>query len=131
MYVPTGCISEICAYGLFSKEWLHYANWEVILRCYFVCLPTCQPYCFQASQNEPARARSVFERARDVDSSSIQLWLSHVEMELKYRNVQHARNLLDKAVTLLPRIDQLWYNILTLRNFYRTSLVPGRYLRDG
>lgn len=29
-------------------------------------------------------------------------------MELKSRNVQHARNLFDRAVTLLPRVDQLW-----------------------
>ena len=35
-------------------------------------------------------------------------------MELKGRNVQHARNLFDRAVTLLPRIDQLWYKYVYL-----------------
>ena len=30
-------------------------------------------------------------------------------MELKNRNIRHARNLLDRAITLLPRVDQLWY----------------------
>jgi crooked neck len=35
--------------------------------------------------------------------------MSYTEMELKSRNVQHARNLYDRAVTLLPRVDQLWY----------------------
>lgn len=35
-------------------------------------------------------------------------------MELKARNVQHARNLFDRAVTLLPRVDQLWYKYVYL-----------------
>jgi len=35
-------------------------------------------------------------------------------MELKARNVQHARNLYDRAVTLLPRVDQLWYKYVYL-----------------
>ncbi|EPS94091.1 hypothetical protein FOMPIDRAFT_1026325 [Fomitopsis schrenkii] len=51
-------------------------------------------------QGEYARSRSVFERALDVDPRS---------MKLKGRNVQRARNLFDRAVTLLPRVDQLWY----------------------
>ena len=124
MYVPTGCICEcVLSDGSISKEWLHYANWEVILRYYFLLLPTCQPLCLQASQNEPALARSVFERAMVVDSCSIQLWLSYVEMELKCRNVQHARNLLDKAVTLLPRIDRLWYKYTYLEELLQN--IPG------
>ena len=44
----------------------------------------------------------------------MKLWLSYTEMELKGRNVQHARNLFDRAVTLLPRIDQLWYKYVYL-----------------
>ncbi|KAH9918835.1 uncharacterized protein B0H18DRAFT_1122809 [Fomitopsis serialis] len=46
-------------------------------------------------------------------------------MELKERNVQHARNLFGRAVTLLPRVDQLWYN---LKYVYLEELlqnVPG------
>ena len=70
----------------------------------------------QASQGEYARARSVFERALDVDPRSIQLWLSYSEVELKGRNVQHARNLFDRAVTLLPRVDQLWYKYVYLED---------------
>ncbi|KAF8497518.1 hypothetical protein F5888DRAFT_1698636 [Russula emetica] len=77
------------------KEWIQYASWE-------------------ASQNEFARARSVFERALDVDPQSGPLWLTYTETELKSRNVQHARNLFDRAVTLLPRVDQLWYKYVYL-----------------
>jgi len=29
-------------------------------------------------------------------------------MEMKNRNINHARNLFDRAVTLLPRVDQFW-----------------------
>lgn len=54
-------------------------------------------------------ANAVSERVLDVDARSIQLWIPYTEMELKYRNVQHVRNLLHWAVTLLLRIDQVWY----------------------
>lgn len=30
-------------------------------------------------------------------------------MEMKHRNVNHARNIWDRAVALLPRVDQFWY----------------------
>ncbi|PKI83079.1 Clf1p [Malassezia vespertilionis] len=55
------------------------------------------------------RARSVFERALDVNPHHIPLWIRYTEQELKARNVNHARNLFDRAVSILPRIDQLWY----------------------
>ena len=35
--------------------------------------------------------------------------LRYAEMEMKSRNVNHARNVWDRAVSLLPRVDQLWY----------------------
>ncbi len=30
-------------------------------------------------------------------------------MEMKHKFVNHARNVWDRAVTLHPRVDQLWY----------------------
>ncbi len=39
---------------------------------------------------------------------------TYTEMELKGRNVQHARNLFDRAVTLLSRFDQLCYKYVYL-----------------
>ena len=33
---------------------------------------------------------------------------------MKARNISHARNLFDRAVTLLPRIDQIWYKYVFL-----------------
>jgi crooked neck len=60
---------------------------------------------WEAGQNEFERARSVFERALDVDARAVELWLRYAETELKARNVNHARNVYDRAVTLLPRVD--------------------------
>lgn len=64
---------------------------------------------FELENKEFRRARSIFERALDVDSTSVVLWIRYAESEMKNRNVNHARNLLDRAVTILPRIDKLWY----------------------
>ncbi|KAJ4991317.1 pre-mRNA-splicing factor clf1 [Stagonosporopsis vannaccii] len=72
------------------NNWMRYAAWEL-------------------EQKEFRRARSIFERALDVDSTSVALWLRYIEAEMKHRNINHARNLLDRAVTLLPRVDKLWY----------------------
>lgn len=33
-------------------------------------------------------------------------------MEMRHRFVNHARNVWDRAVTLLPRVDQLWYKYI-------------------
>lgn len=30
---------------------------------------------------------------------------------MRHRFINHARNVWDRAVTLLPRIDQLWYKV--------------------
>lgn len=70
-------------------SWLKYAQWE-------------------DSQNEIDRARSVFERALDMDSRSSVLYLKYAEMEIKHRNINHARNIWDRSITILPRVDQLW-----------------------
>lgn len=76
----------------------------------------------------------------DVDSKDISLWLSYTEMvcrrvfclvvvltwrlqELKSRNIQHARNLFDRAVTFLPRITQLWYKYVYLEELLQN--IPG------
>ena len=69
--------------------WLKYAKWE-------------------ENQNKVDRARSIYERALDIDHRNITLWLKYAEMEMKNKQVNHARNLWDRAVTILPRANQLW-----------------------
>eukprot|EP00850_Spirogloea_muscicola_P009940 SM000057S18370 [mRNA] locus=s57:260193:264737:+ [translate_table: standard] len=73
--------------------WTKYAAWE-------------------ESQRDFARARSIWERALEVDYRNTTLWLKYAEMEMKHRFVNHARNVWDRAVSLLPRIDQLWYKYI-------------------
>ncbi|KAL4860107.1 Crooked neck-like protein 1 [Chlorella vulgaris] len=70
--------------------WVKYAQWE-------------------EQQKDFRRARSVWERAMEVDYRNVSLWLKYVEMEMRHRFINHARNIWDRAVSLLPRIDQLWY----------------------
>ncbi|KAI9916112.1 hypothetical protein PsorP6_018219 [Peronosclerospora sorghi] len=70
--------------------WMKYAAWE-------------------ESQEEFERARSVFERALDVDYKATTIWLKYAEMEMRHKFVNHARNVWDRAVTLLPRVAQFWY----------------------
>ncbi len=51
---------------------------------------------------------------------------------MKNRNINHARNLLDRAVTILPRVDKLWYKYVymeeTLGNIPGTRQVFERWL---
>lgn len=70
--------------------WMKYAQWE-------------------ESQEEFKRARSIFERAVDVDYKTPTVWLKYAEMEMRHKFVNHARNVWDRAVTLLPRVAQFWY----------------------
>jgi crooked neck len=95
------------------NNWMRYAQWEL-------------------EQKEYARARSIFERALDVDARSVVLWLRYIEAEMKTRNINHARNLLDRAVTILPRVDKLWYKYVymeeTLGNIPGTRQVFERWM---
>lgn len=70
-------------------NWVKYGKWE-------------------ESIGELQRARSVFERALDVDHRSITIWLQYAEMEMRNKQVNHARNIFDRAVTVLPRAIQFW-----------------------
>ena len=87
---------------------------------------------FELEQKEYKRARSIFERALDVDSTSVQLWLRYIDSELKSKNINHGRNLLDRAVTILPRVDKLWYKYVfmeeTLGNIPGTRQVFERWM---
>ena len=64
---------------------------------------------FEEQQGELARARSVIERALDVDHRNIQIFLRYAEMELRNRQINHARNVFDRAISILPRANQFWY----------------------
>ncbi|KAI0009083.1 cell cycle control protein [Xylariaceae sp. FL0662B] len=86
------------------NNWMRYAQWEL-------------------EQKEFKRARSIFERALDVDATSVVLWIRYIEAEMKNRNINHARNLLDRAVTILPRVDKLWYKYVYMEEMLGN--IPG------
>ena len=67
--------------------------------------------------------RSVFERALDVDHRNIGLWLKYTEMEMRNKQVNHARNLWDRGVTILPRANQFWYKYTYMEEML--SNIPG------
>jgi len=64
---------------------------------------------FEESQKDFRRARSVYERAFDVDSRNPTVWMKYAEMEMRHKHLNHARNIWDRAVTLLPRTNIFWY----------------------
>lgn len=52
------------------SNWIKYAQWE-------------------ESQKEIQRARSIWERALDVDHRNITIWLKYTEMEMRNRQVNN------------------------------------------
>ncbi|KAJ0042507.1 hypothetical protein Pint_17915 [Pistacia integerrima] len=73
--------------------WIKYAQWD-------------------ESQKDFERARSVWERALEVDYRNHTLWLKYAEVEMKNKFINRVRNVRDIAVTLLPCVDQLWYKYI-------------------
>lgn len=63
-------------------------------------------------QGEFERARNIFERALDVDNTAAPLWLKYAAFEIRNKYINRARNVYDRAVTLLPRVDQLWQEMV-------------------
>jgi crooked neck len=73
----------------------------------------------EEEHKEFERARSIFERALEVDTRSGELWLRYAEFEMRNEFVNHARNVLDRAVQLLPRVDFLWYKYVYMEELVR------------
>lgn len=96
------------------KQWIRYAKWEV------------------ENNHDFARARSIFERALDVNIEHIPFWVQYIELELAHKNINHARNLLDRAVKTLPRVNKLWFlYVLTeemLKNYQMVRSVFEKWL---
>lgn len=44
-------------------------------------------------------------------------------MEMRHRFINHARNIWDRAVQILPRVDQLWYKYIHMEEMLGN--VPG------
>jgi crooked neck len=88
---------------------------------------------FEEEHKEYERARSVFERAIEVDYRSAELWLRYAEFEMRNEFINHARNVLDRAVQLLPRVDFLWYKYVYMEEMVgdvaKTRAVFERWMK--
>ncbi|KAL3944700.1 MAG: hypothetical protein SGBAC_001215 [Bacillariaceae sp.] len=73
----------------------------------------------EEEHKEYERARSIFERALEVEGRSGELWLRYAEFEMRNEFVNHARNILDRAIQLLPRVDFLWYKYVYMEELIR------------
>ena len=73
----------------------------------------------EEDHKEFERARSIYERALEVDVRSSELWLRYAEFEMRNEFINHARNVLDRAVQLLPRVDFLWYKYVYMEELVR------------
>ncbi|KAL3921634.1 MAG: hypothetical protein SGILL_002644 [Bacillariaceae sp.] len=73
----------------------------------------------EEEHKEFERARSIFERALEVEGRSGELWLRYAEFEMRNEFINHARNILDRAVQLLPRVDFLWYKYVYMEELVR------------
>lgn len=76
--------------------WVRYALWEES----------------QGGPESGPRARSIFERSLDVSPYHAPLWIAYADFELRGKRLNLARNIMDRSVTLLPRLDKLWYKYL-------------------
>lgn len=81
---------------------------------------------FTSFCNEFINFRSIYERALDVYHRNITLWLKYTEMEMRNRQVNHARNLWDRAVTILPRANQFWYKYTYMEEMLEN--IAGKFL---
>ena len=90
-------------------NWIRYADWE-------------------ESIDEPARSRSIYERALNADPRQIKLWLAYTAFEIRAKNVNCARNVFQRAVTLLPRCDLLWYKYCHLEEAVAGNVEAARAL---
>lgn len=73
----------------------------------------------EEDHKEFERARSIFERALEVEPRSAELWLRYAQFEMRNEFVNHARNVLDRAVQLSPRTDFLWYKYVYMEELVR------------
>lgn len=72
----------------------------------------------------------MYERAIDVDHRNITVWLKYAEMEMRHKQINHARNIWDRAVTILPRANQFWYKYSYMEEMLG-NVAGARQVRKG
>ncbi|OIT35505.1 hypothetical protein A4A49_13266 [Nicotiana attenuata] len=67
---------------------------------------------WEETRKDFKRARSIYERAIELNYRDHTMWLKYAEFEMKNKFINNARNVWDRAVNLLPKVDQLWYKYI-------------------
>ncbi|KAI5958379.1 CLF1 [Candida theae] len=97
-----------------NGQWLRYARWEL------------------DHNHDFARARSIMERALDVNIEHVPFWTQYIQFELIHKNVNHARNLLERATSVLPKVNKLWFLYVQteemLKNYSMVRQIFERWL---
>ncbi|KAI5955874.1 CLF1 [Candida jiufengensis] len=95
-------------------QWLRYARWEL------------------EHNHDFARARSIMERALEVDIQHVPFWIQYIQFELINKNINHARNLLERAITKLPKVNKLWFTYIQteemLKNYTKVREIFERWI---
>jgi crooked neck len=83
---------NLCTFNTFIR----YARWEEDIQ-------------------ELDKARSVYERALEFTRfQERQVWICYIDMEIRHRQFNYAFNILERAVTILPRCDEFWLKYAAL-----------------
>ena len=95
-------------------QWTRYAKWEI------------------ENNHDFPRARSILERALDVNIQHVPFWIQYIQLELSHKNINHARNLMERAINTLPRVNKLWFLYVQteemLKNYPMVRAVFERWL---
>lgn len=87
---------------------------------------------YESKQQEYERARSVFERAIQIDYTNSAIWLKYCEMEQKNQFYNHARNVFERVIRLLPKHEQFWFKYAfmeeALGNYKGTREIYNRWM---
>ncbi|EAY07349.1 Crooked neck protein-related protein [Trichomonas vaginalis G3] len=108
--------------------------WEQSVRRNLCTHNTFIRYAIWEEQNgEIENARNVFERALKFTEYKEQtVWNCYVDMELRHKQFNYARNLYERAVTLLPRYDEFWLRYaqleISISNFENARKIFQRWL---
>lgn len=88
---------------------------------------------WEINQKDITRARSIFERALNVDYTNRNIWLKYIEVELTNKNINSARNLFDRVIALLPLENIFWKKYAhleeILNNFVNTRIIYERWIK--
>lgn len=109
-------------------------GWEQSVRRNLCSYHTFIRYAIWEEQiGEIENSRNVFERGlRFTEFKEPIVWNCYVDMEIRHKQFNYARNIYERAITLLPRYDEFWLKYaqleISLSNFENARKIFQRWL---